>query len=86
MEIECFEFLVDRVRRAYLIHRSVDLQSVVIHDHNEVIQFAESGKHGSFPYLSFLNLSISEQCIHTVIVPGKFGGQCHADCCGNSLS
>ena len=51
---------------------SVNLKSVVIHDHDQVVQLSGSGKHGCLPDLSFLDLSISQKGIYPVILARPF--------------
>jgi len=86
VEIKALELLVDRVRRADLVDRSVDLQVVVVHNHAEVIQLAETCEHGSLPDLSLLDLAVAAKCIHTVILLFHLPCQSHAARCGKSLS
>ena len=86
METERFEFFVDRVRRVYIVDLTVNLQTVVVYDHNQVVQFSVGCKHGCLPYLSFLDLAVTKQCIYTVIIAGEFGRDCHTNGSGNTLS
>ena len=86
MEVECLKLLVDRIRRVYFVDRSVDLEVVVVHDHYQVVQLLKACQHGCLPNLSFLNLTVSQKGVHTVIVTGKLCRNCHTYCCGDSLS
>ena len=61
MEIERLKFLIDRVWRVYFINRAINLKIVVIYDYYQVVQLSVSRKHSCLPYLTFLNLTISEQ-------------------------
>ena len=47
---------------------AVNPQSVVIHDYYQIIQLTRSGKHGCLPHLAFLNFSVSQEGIYTVIL------------------
>ena len=86
MEIECLELFINRIRRTYLIDGSVDLQVVVIYHNAEVVQLTEASEHSSLPYLSFLDLTVTQQCVYTEITFVHLSTQCHADCCRNTLS
>ena len=86
MEVECFEFLINRIRGAYLVDRSVDLQAVVVNDNHKVVQLVEAGKHGCFPDLSFFDLSVSQERIYAVILIVQLSAQSHAGSCGDALS
>ena len=86
VEIKCLKFLIDRVWRAYVLYLTVDLKAVVVNDHYKVVQFSGTCEHSSFPYLTFLDLAVSKQCIYTVVFVIKLSGKCHTDCCGNALS
>ena len=86
MEIECFEFLVDRVRRAYLVDRAVDLEAVVVNNYYQVVQLMETCEHGCFPYLSFFDFTVAQKGIYAVISVIQFSAESHACCCGNSLA
>ena len=86
MEIESFKFLVDRVWGAYICNITIDLKSVIVHDHNQVVQFAEACEHSCLPYLSFLDLAVSKQCVYTIVIIAEFGRKSHTCCSGDSLS
>ena len=86
MEIESAELLVDRIRGAYVLDLSIDLQTVVIYNKHEIIQLMEAGKHRSFPNLSFLNLAIAQKRIYAELFVCHFSAQCHADSGRNTLS
>ena len=60
--------LRNRVWRAYFVNFTVDLKSVVVHDHYQVVQFAESGKHSCLPNLTFLDLAITKKCIYLSLI------------------
>ena len=81
MEIKCFKFLVDRIWRINFCDRAVNLQIIVIHDHYKVVQFLMSSKHGSLPYLTFLDLTVSEQCVYSVVCIVKLSCDCHTYSC-----
>ena len=68
MEIECFEFLIDRVWGAYVLNFTIDLKTIVINDHYKIVQFPCSCKHCSFPYLTLLDLAVSKKCVYTIAV------------------
>ena len=59
VEIERLKLLIDLIWRAYLVNLSVDLQIVVIHDYNKVVQFSVACPHGCLPDLTLLNLAVS---------------------------
>ena len=86
IKIKCPEFIRDRIRRADVFDFTVNLKTVIINDHAKVIQFPVTCKHGCFPDLAFLNFSVSQKCIYTVILVLKFRGKCHAACGAQSLS
>ena len=77
MEIECFEFLIDRVWGAYVLNFTIDLKTIVINDHYKIVQFSEACKHSSFPNLTFLNLAIAQNGIDTIVCTGQFCCLCH---------
>ncbi len=86
MEIESFKLLVDRIRAVDLFDRAVDLQVVVVNDHNEVVQLLGSREHGSFPYLAFFDLAVAQQCINTEVFVVQLAAQCHTAGSGNALA
>ena len=86
MEIKCLKFLIDRIRRADFINFTINLKSVIVHDHYQVVQFTEACKHSRLPYLTFLNLTISQESIYSVSFIAEFCRKCHTYCCGDSLS
>ena len=86
MEIKGLKFLVNRIGRADLVDSAVNLHPVIIHNHHKIVQFAEPGKHGRFPYLPFLDLSVPEQGVDTEIPSRKLCPKSHSGCCGNPLS
>ena len=86
MEIESLEFLVDGVGGADVSNISVDLKSVVVHDHYQVVQLSGSGKHRCLPDLSFLDLTVAQKGKYPIIFSVHFSGQRHTNSCGNSLS
>ena len=86
MEIKRFELLIDWIRAVDFFQRAVDLKIVVVDDHAEVVKLLGSRKHGSFPYLAFLNLSVSEQCVNAEIPFLDFSRDCHSNRAGNALS
>ena len=86
MEIKCLKFLVNRIGGANLIHRAVDLKSVVIHNHDQIIQLSVTCEHRSFPDLAFLDLPVAKECINTVIFLLQFRRECHSDRSRDSLS
>ena len=57
---ESLELLVDGVRRHNLGYLAVDLETVVINDCNQIIKLIVSREHCSLPYLTLLDLAISE--------------------------
>ena len=54
--------------------------------YTSVVQLTEAREHSSLPYLSFLDLTITQQCVYTEITFVHLSTQCHADGCGNALS
>ena len=46
MEIKCFEFIADWVRRAYIFNLSINLESVVINYNNKVIKLSDASDLG----------------------------------------
>ena len=81
MEIKCLELVRDRIRRTYILNLSVNLQPIVIYDHNQIVQLACTGKHGCLPDLSLLDLTISQDRIGAVIRSVQLGGKRHTHCC-----
>ena len=86
MEIKCLKFLIDRIRGTDFIHRTVNLESVIIHDHDQIIQFSVACEHRSFPDLTFFNLPVAKERINTVILLLQLRRECHSDSSGNPLS
>ena len=86
MEIESFKFLVDRIRGAYICNVTIDLKSIVIYDHNQVVQFTEACEHSCLPHLAFLDLTITQQCIYSIVIITEFGRKSHTCCCRDSLT
>ena len=60
MEIEGFKFLIDGIRTADIFYSTIDLQTIIVHDHAEIIQISGAGKHSCLPYLTFLDLTITK--------------------------
>ena len=81
MEIKCLKLLIDRVRRVNFCNCSVNLKIVIINDNNEIIQFSMCCQHGSLPYLTFLDLTVSEQCVYSVVCIVKLSCDCHTYSC-----
>ena len=81
MEIKCFKFLINRIWRANFIYFSIDLKSIIINNHNKVVQFTEACEHSCLPNLTFLNLTIAKKCIHPVGFVAQFCRKCHTYCC-----
>ena len=77
MEVECFEFFVYRIGVVDLIDGTVDLKTVIIHDHYQIVQLLGTGKHGCLPNLAFLYLAVSQQCIGSVGCTIKLCGKSH---------
>ena len=44
---------------------TIDLKSIIINDHNKVVQFTEACKHSCLPNLAFLDLTITKQGVYT---------------------
>ena len=86
MKIESLKLLVNRIRRADLGDRPVDLKVVVVHNDAEIVQPVVAGKHGCLPDLAFLQLAVTQQRVDPVAVLGKLCGQCHTDRCRDALS
>lgn len=81
MEIKCLKLLIDRVRRVDFCNCSINLKIVIINDNNEIIQFSMCCQHGSLPYLTFLDLTVSEQCVYSVVCIVKLSCDCHTYSC-----
>ena len=86
MEIKGLELLVDRIWIVDVRDVSVNLQTVVVDDHTEIVKLFGSREHGSLPDLAFLDLAVSEQCVDAVVFLLHLRRQRHADCAGDSLS
>ena len=86
MEIKGFKFLINRIRRADLINRSVNLQVVVIYHNTKIVQLAEACEHSCLPYLSLFQFSVTQQGVYSEILLVHLCAKCHACCRGNSLS
>jgi len=80
MEVKCFKLLVDRIRRVDFLDRTVDLKIVIIYNHNQVVQLMAGCQHGCLPHLAFLDLTISEKCIHSVVCVIHFSCDRHSNC------
>ena len=86
MEIEGFKLLVDRIRVVDLRDVAVNLKIVVVYDDAEVGQLLRAGEQSGFQYLSFLQLTIAEESVNTVILLVHLSCQSHTARCGNALS
>ena len=86
MEVECLEFFIDRVRRTYFVHCTVNLKVIVIYNDYKIVQFLKTSPHCCFPDLSFLNLSITAKCVYTVIFFVILSNCRHTNCNRQSLS
>ena len=78
VESEGFKLFIDRFYRHYIIVSAVNLQSVPVYDGAEVVQFIMSCSHCSFPYETFLQLSVSQKHIYPAVFSVHLGGHCHA--------
>ena len=85
-EAERFKFLIDGIRGIDITDPSVDLQIIVVDDDGQIVQFLGSCKHGGFPYFTFFDLTVSEQCIDMIGFVLQLCGKRHACCGGNTLS
>src|SRR3990172_11762908 len=79
-------FIGKRLQVLYLLHPSILLELVIIHDDGEIIQPVVSCIESRFPDLSLIALPISGEDIDTKIFPIQLGGQGHADPDRNPLS
>ena len=86
MEIKRLEFLIDGVGRAYFVNPAVDLKTVVVHDHHQIVKLTETGEHSRFPHLAFLNLAVAQKSVYSVGVVAEFRGKSHSHCRGDTLS
>ena len=86
VEVECCKLVCDRIWGINFLDRTINLQIVIIYNDAEVIQMMGSGKHRCLPYLSFLNLAITQKRVHTIILIRKFCGKCHTYSNRNALS
>lgn len=80
MEIKCFELLINRIRRTYILNLTINLKTIVIYDNTEIVKLSVAGKHCCFPHLAFFNLTITKQCIYTERITAHFSSQCHTTC------
>ena len=86
MEIEGFKFFVNGIRGIDFLDSAVDLQIIVVHDHQQIIKLSVCCQHCGLPHLSFLDLTVSQKGIYAVVLSGKFRRDRHSHCCGNALS
>ena len=70
----------------YEIQKLRDLQIVVVHNNNQIVQFPETCPHSCLPDLSLLDLTISAKCVDTVIFFIELACCCHSRCNRKSLS
>ena len=80
MEVKCLKLLVDRIRGINFLDRTVDLKIIIIYNHNQIVQLVAGCQHGCFPHLSFLDLTISKKCIHSVVCLIHFSCDRHSNC------
>ena len=83
---ESTELLAKISVRHNLITRSVNLQSVVIHKYDQVIQLIFVCCIGCFPDLTFLSFAITDYAEHFIVFVIHFSCKCHSYCTCKSLS
>src|SRR5690606_32178381 len=79
METKRLEFRLKIACIQYFAHCPVKLDLVVVQYHDKVVQSPGSRKHERFPYLSFLDLTVSDYGICKVILIPAFPCQRHTD-------
>ncbi|VVC01839.1 Uncharacterised protein [uncultured archaeon] len=60
-------FLINRVDAHDILHRAVDLQLVLVHYANEVVELVVRGGHCGLPYLPFLLLAVAHYAINAIV-------------------
>ena len=83
---KCFVFSHYIAKSHNIIIGTIDLESVVVQDHNEVIQFVVSSRHSSFPHDTFLDLSVADDRVNFLILILVFCSHCKSACDGYALS
>ena len=78
------ELLVVRRGVHYVGHGAVDLQTVPVHDGDQIIKTVVCGKHRRLPDLPFLALTVTDGGINAEIFLQVLRGQRHAAGSGNA--
>ena len=83
---ESLEFFINRSRIHYVLYVSVNLQAVIINKNREIIKLIMSRKHCLLPDLTFLQLTVTEYGINSVVLFVKLCRKCHTACRTYSLA
>ena len=86
LEAERLKLLVEGLDARDVRNGAVDLQTVLVYDDNEVVKLVVRSEHRRLPNLTFLHLSVAEDCIGTIVFVVKLRRKRHTARCGNTLS
>ena len=75
--VKGLKLFVQRLGRHHVSRLAVNLKAVDIHHRTEVVQMIFGGSHSSFPDLTFLDLTVSQNGIDPVILPVHLPRQRH---------
>ena len=78
--LESLELLVDGIRAVDVRDRAVNLQIVVVHDCDQIIETVVSCEHCCLPYFALLDLAVTEDGIDSPVRLIHFRCQCHTHC------
>ena len=79
-------FLVERLDVHDVLNAAVNLQPVLVHDADQVIELVAYGLHGGFPDGAFLLLAITHDAEHLVGLAGELARERRADGHAQALS
>ena len=78
LKAECLKLFVKRFDSRHVLNSAVDLQTVLVNDHNEVVELVVRSKHCRLPNLAFLYLAVAENCICAIVFVVKLCRERHS--------